>query len=90
MSPNGVRLPAAATLPTPLVDVTFLSRLVMSTSLALRCWFGVADASICMARKDTASLVNILSMTLHYKVLAKKESRCMFIERTAARQGCGR
>ena len=62
MSPNGVRLPAAATFPDPLVDVTFFSKLVISTPPALRCWCGVADTSICIAKKGMKKWLNILTM----------------------------
>jgi hypothetical protein len=51
ISPNGVRWPAAATFPEPLVEVTFFSRLVMATLLSRALKIGFAHASVDKARR---------------------------------------
>jgi hypothetical protein len=53
MLPNGARVPAAATLPEPLVDVTFFAKFVIVTPLSLT-WplIGVANANAWKIKKD--------------------------------------
>lgn len=59
MSLNGASLPAAATLPVPLVEVTFFSRFVIARLLSRVCVVdGVAAA--CKARRIRARGWNML------------------------------